>query len=240
MKNYLYLFLFLFLFSTVGFSQVTNSEIQSSTHLLRGSVSDKNGKNKSYNKSFTGPDGFIIRDSGGSISSSGFYNYFESHSLNVTGSKKIEELVVKRRVSKSWSKDVINTYLNKKTPNDLKLSFSVKGRVILKGNASASLNLKLQLGNRHSGFIFKTAKYEFRPMKTDPLIIEIYDKNKIVVSTVSNGEEFNFTYTDHAFRTFIGEKEAVFTTSTLVETSPASEFESYAFLKIDSKYDLIK
>ncbi len=240
MKNLFLLFFSLFLFSTFGYSQVTNSEVQSSTHLLRGGISDKNGKNTSYNRSFTGPDGFVIRNSGGSVSSSGFYNYFESHTLNITESKRLEELVVKRRVSKSWSKDVINTFLNKKAPNDLKLSFSTKGRVILKGKATASLSLKLQLGNRHSGFIFKTAKYEFRPMKDDPSKIRIYDKNNIVVSTVPNGGEFHFDYTDYNFKTFIGEKEAVFTTYAVVETSAVSEFESYALLKTDSKYDLIK
>ena len=240
MKIYTYLILTLFLFTTVGFSQITNSDIESSTHLLRGGLSDKDGKNISYNKSFTAPDGFVLRQSGGSYSSSGFYNNLESHTLNITNSKKSEALVVKRRVSKSWSKEVVNTYLSKQAPNDLKLSFSTKGRVVLKGNAKASLNLKLQLGNRHSGFIFKTARYEFRPMKSDPSRIEIFDKNKIVVSTVPNGGEFDFSYTDHSFRTFIGEKEAVFTISADVETSAVSNLESYAFLKTDSMYDLIK
>ena len=111
---------------------------------------------------------------------------------------------------------------------------------LLKGNATASLNLKLQLGNRHSGFIFKTAKYEFRPLKSDPSKVEVFDKNKVVGSTVHNGGEFNFSFKDHAFRTIIGEKEAIFTVSTAVETTPVSGMESYALLKTDSKYDLIK
>lgn len=240
MKKFCYLFLFLFLFSATSYAQLTGINIQSSTHLLRGGVSDEDGKNKSYNRSFKSQDGFVIVNSGRAVSSSGFYNNLESHNLNITSSNKLEDLVVKRRVSKAWSTDVVNSILSKKAPNDLKLSFSVRGRVILKGNANATLKLKLQLGNRHSGFIFKTAKYDFRPLKSNPSKIEIYDKNKIVVSTVHNGGEFNFSFNDHSYRTLIGEKEAIFTVSSTVETTPASGMESYALLKTDSKYDLIK
>ena len=240
MKTIFCSFLLVFLFTNLCFSQLLSSDIERSTHLYTGGVSDNDGKNKSYNKSFTAADGFVISESGGSISSSGSYNNLESHNLIITSSKEIGELVVKRRVSKSWSRDVTNTYLKPSVTNNLKLSFTTNGRAILKGNASASLKLKLQLGNRHSGFIFKTLEYELRPKTGDHSKIEIYNKHGKIVSTIPNGGKFEFSYMDRSHRTFIGEREVIFTVSTLAETLPAEGQNSYAFLKTESGFDIIK
>lgn len=239
-KTLIALFFLLFL-ADQGLSQlVPPDDIESSTHLFRGGVSDEDGKNKSYNRSFTTPDGVVFSESGDSMSLSGSYNNLESHNLNFTSSKKIEDLVVKRRVSKSWSTDIVNTFLNDSVPKDLKLSFSTRGRVILKGNATASLNLKLQLGNRHSGFIFKTLSYAFKPSKGFPGKVDIYNKHNVLLFSIPNGGNFKFSYTDNSYRIFVGKREAVFTVDSNVETSPAEGFESYGFLKADSSFDLIK
>lgn len=235
-----YTIIFFLIFTAVSFPEVEVSDIERSTFLFTGTLTDKDGKSKSYNKSFLASPALKYVEQNGAEALSGSYNHLVNYNLNFTSSLKTDDRVVKRRVSRSESKDIINNYLKASSPNELKLRLSTAGRVVLKGEANAKIVLKLQLGNRNLGFKQINASYEFRLKTGDPSKVQIFDKNNLLVSTVPNGGIFSFRYDDFSYRTFVGQNEAVFTTNTLVETKPLSDKESYSYLSAESSYNLLK
>ncbi len=233
-------FILFFLLTTVCFSQIESSDIKKSTFLFTGTATNKEAKSKSYNKS--SPDSpsikYVVVEGAQALSKS--YNSLEKYNLNFTGSNSTADNVLKRRVSKSISRDIINTHFNKTLPDQLKLKITTSGRVVLKGNATAKIDLKLQVGNRTLGFKQENVRYVFRLDEGDPGNINVFDKHNVPVSTIPNGGYFWFTYQDSSYKTIIGVKEAVFTTNTITETRPLPTSESYSYLSTDSEFDLIK
>lgn len=239
-NNYSLTFILLFLLTTSGYSQIAPSDIERSTYLLTGTVTNKEGKSKSFNISFASSPALKYVENGGAQALSKSYNSLEKYNLNFTGSNSTVDNVLKRRVSKSGSKDIINTHFNKTLPDQLKLKITTSGRVVLKGNATAKIDLKLQVGNRTLGFKQENVRYVFRLAEGDPGNINVFDKHNVPVSTIPNGGYFWFTYQDSSYKTIIGVKEAVFTTNTITEARPLPTTESYSYLSTDSEFDLIK
>jgi len=239
-KKFFFTIVFILVFTTISFSQLEVADIERSTFLFTGTLTDKDGKSKSYNKSFLVAPAFKYVEQNGAEALSGSYNHLVNYNINFTSSLKTDDRIIKRRISRSNSNDIINNYLKGSSPNELKLRLSTAGRVVLKGEANAKIVLKVQMGNRKLGFKHVSASYIFRLKTDDSSKVQIFDKNNVLVSTVPNGGIFSFKYDDTSFRTFVGQNEAVFTTNTLVETRPLSDMESYAYLSAESSYNLLK